>query len=276
MKSFEPKRVAFAAASGILASCFGTPTPLAPGFSGSVGFPHHGVQTDSIELPRQGPGYARYRPNDDHYWGQPYLVRAIQRAAATVAEQLPGGAPLLIGDLSARHGGKISRHNSHRSGRDVDLLWYVTTPRGATRRNPNFVRVGTDGLAPIPKHPGEYVRLDVPREWMLVKALLQSPDIDVQWMFCSRTVEALVIQHAIARNENPELIWHAQNVLLQPGDSLSHDDHIHLRAACPPESRVLGCEGGGPLWNWLPPSPALAELADEGLTELVGPYSLSD
>jgi penicillin-insensitive murein endopeptidase len=48
------------------------------------------------------------------------------------------------------------------------------------------------------------------------------------------------------------LIWHAETVLLQPGDSTPHADHIHLRIACSPEEAVTGCEGGGPLWEWLP------------------------
>ena len=33
---------------------------------------------------------------------------------------------------------------------------------------------------------------------------------------------------------------------LQPGDSLPHDDHFHLRVACSPEEAQAGCSGGGP------------------------------
>jgi penicillin-insensitive murein endopeptidase len=53
-----------------------------------------------------------------------------------------------------------------------------------------------------------------------------------------------------------DLVWHAETVLMQPGDSLAHDDHIHMRIACTPEELVLGCEGGGPRWEWLPAAPA--------------------
>lgn len=247
--------------------CFGTPTPLAPGLAGSVGMPHHGVQTEAIELPHKGPGYARFRRNGRHHWAQAPLVRAIQQAAATVDRAMPGGAPLLIGDLSARHGGKIARHNSHRSGRDVDLLWYVTNPRGVSVRNPNFVHMGADGLAPVPLRRA-YVRLDVARQWLLIKELLLSPHVNVQWMFCSRAVEDLIIAYAIAREESAALVWHAQNVLLEPGDSLSHDDHIHLRIACSSAATVRGCEGGGPLWNWLPAPPELGEVSSETWNKL--------
>jgi penicillin-insensitive murein endopeptidase len=182
-----------------------------------------------------------------------------------VADAMPGGAPLVIGDLSAKAGGKIPHHQSHRTGRDVDLPWFVTTPGGAPVRNPGFVPVGPDGLAKL-EEGGGYARIDVPREWRLVKELITSGEIDVQWMFCSSDVEALLVEYARARGEAPDLVWHAETVLMQPGDSLAHDDHIHMRIACTPEETVLGCEGGGPRWEWLP---ALPELEDaEALRDL--------
>jgi penicillin-insensitive murein endopeptidase len=249
------KRVLSIAALGV-SGCLGTPTPLAPGIGGSVGVPHLGVQTNAVELPVRGAGYVRYRPQGRHYWGNPRLVRAVENAARAVATARPGGAPLVIGDLSAERGGEIPRHNSHRTGRDVDLLWLVTTPDGAPAHNPGFVRIGADGLAAIPES-GDYVRLDVERQWLLLRELLMSTEIHVQWMFCSREIEALLIDYARARGEPPELVWRAETVLMQPGDSLPHDDHIHLRIACSPEEAVMGCEGGGPYWEWLPPLPRL-------------------
>jgi penicillin-insensitive murein DD-endopeptidase len=244
-----------------LTGCLGAPNSLAPGLRGSVGMPHHGVQTDAVELPKQGPGYARFRPNSPTYWGNPRLVRAVEEVAQKVAEERPGGSPLVVGDLSGRHGGKIPRHNSHRTGRDVDFLFYMTTPEGAPVRSPGFIRVGADGLA---EFAGQYLRLDVERQWLLTKQLLTSPHIDVQWLFVSRDIEALLIDYALAKETDLELIWQAETVMLQPGDSAPHDDHVHVRIACRPEEAVYGCEGGGPRWEWQPPLPRietpLAEL----------------
>jgi penicillin-insensitive murein endopeptidase len=236
-----------------LFGCFGTPTPLAPGLSGSVGWPHHGVQTGAIELPASGDGFCRYRERDGYYWGQPELVNGVREAAQRVQQVWPGGAPLVVGDLSARLGGKIERHNSHRSGRDVDLLWYVTDRWGNSVQNPSFVHIGGDGVGTIAGR-GE-VRLDVPREWQLIKALLSSEQLEVQWLYASHLVRSLVLAHATAMEEDPELIRRAAAVMSQPAESLSHDDHLHLRIACSPEDSAAGCEGGGPYWAWLrPPS----------------------
>ena len=245
--------------------CLGTPTPLVPTLEGSVGYPYFGVQTDAQQLPSTGPGYVRFRPDTDISWGRPRLIAAIADAAQHVSGQLPGGKPLLVGDLSAQFGGEIPRHRSHRSGRDVDLLWYVTTPSGVPTYNPGFVHVGPDLLA----HTDDgYVRLDVPRQWALIRRLLTSPEMEVQWIFCSRPVEAILIDYARAREEDYELLWRAETVLLQPGDSLAHDDHIHVRIACTPEESIQGCHGGGPHWNWLSELPTLEGPINRVLEEV--------
>jgi penicillin-insensitive murein endopeptidase len=242
-----------AAACAALSGCFSTPTPLAPGLNGTVGVPNQGVQTEAEELPVRGEGFVRYRPLSTHYFGRPRLVRALEAAAANVARRAPGGAPLFIGDLSAKTGGRIPGHDSHRSGRDVDLLFLVMTPAGVPIPSPGFVRFEGDGLA-LPPGSKDYVRLDIDREWLLLRSLLRSPEIDVQFMFVCHEVEALLIDRARALGEPDELVARAETVMIQPSDSLRHDDHVHLRVACAPDEAVTGCSGGGPRWQWLPPS----------------------
>lgn len=265
-------RCGLLAAGVILGGCFGTPTPLAPGLSGSVGTPQAGVLTHGVELPVRGPGFRRYRPRSPNYWGNPRLIAGITHAAQVVDRAYPGTAPLLVGDLSARRGGKIPGHRSHQSGRDIDLLFYVTTPSGASIHSPGFVPLDSDGLGQVPgADEPTYVRLDVERNWLLVKTLIELDALRVQWLFASRDVEALLIEYALARGEPLELVWRAATVLLQPGDSSPHADHFHMRIACSPSEMVAGCEGGGPYWPWLElPAPptfsAPGELAalDEG------------
>jgi penicillin-insensitive murein endopeptidase len=173
----------------------------------------------------------------------------------------------MVGDISPRWGGGTSGHRSHRTGRDADLLIYVLTPEGRSVPSPGFVRFGPDGLAEIEK--GKYLRVDVPREWQLVKALVSSPEANVQWLFFARWLEALVIEYARARGEDPELLWYAESVLLQPGDSEAHDDHLHLRVACTPDEAVAGCLGGGPYWPWIPQLPQLVTPPDADLTDAI-------
>jgi len=239
------------------AGCFGAPSALAPNLRGSVGLPHHGVVTNAVALPKKGDGYVLYR-DDGVRWGLPRLVHAIENAASKVAESRPG-PPLVVGDLSERYGGETARHRSHRSGRDADILFYVTTPRGVPVKSPGFVKFGSDGLG---SGSGDKVyRFDVERNWELVRTFLL--DDDVQWMFVARQVEVLLIEHAIGLGEPLDLVWRAQTVLRQPGDSAPHDDHFHLRLACSTEEMVEGCEGG-PRWPWQEELPEL-EMSDDDL-----------
>jgi penicillin-insensitive murein endopeptidase len=250
-----------------LAACTTTPTPLAPGQRGSVGVPHLGVQTDAVELPASGEGFRRFRPRGKHHWGVPRLVRLIQDAAAHVYRTMPGGPQLVVGDLSARTGGKIPGHNSHRTGRDVDLLYYVTTPRGVPIQSPGFVSHEGDGLAYV-RERGEYLLFDVPRQWELFKYLISRTDVGIQFLFVSRDIEAMLIDYALARHEPLDLVYRAQTVLLEPRDSLPHGDHVHLRIACTPEENLSGCSGGGPYWPWLPLAPVASPLEPDFFTAL--------
>ena len=270
------RRAVLVGLAALASGCFNTPTPLAPGLHGTVGAPNRGVLTESAELPMRGDGFVRYRPQSSHYFGRPRLVRALENAAAFVAQRAPGGAPVSVGDLSAKTGGRIAGHDSHRTGRDVDLLLLVTTPEGASIPSPGFVRFEGDGLARLPDTKG-FVRFDVDREWLLLRSLLTSPEIGVQFMFVCRELEALLIDHARALGEPDALVWHAETVMLEPSDSLRHDDHVHLRIACSPDEAAAGCSGGGPRWQWLPPDPPVRALGAEDWADIAldDPFDLA-
>jgi penicillin-insensitive murein endopeptidase len=223
------------------------------------------VLTKASELPAEGPGYRTLAANHRHY-GTPRFVAAIERAAAKVAHERPGSV-LTIGDLSAKNGGHISSHSSHRSGRDADLLLYMTTLEGAPVTSTSFVSVGTDGLA-WDEPNNRFLRLDVEREWLLVKALVEDPEARVQWLFVSRPVEAILIEWARARGEPGETVVRAMDTLLQPGPpAQSHDDHLHLRIACDPDEIAAGCEPTGPVRPWIAAADAAGLLPPLATTE---------
>jgi penicillin-insensitive murein DD-endopeptidase len=229
--------------------CARAPSPLTPHYAGSIGMPHRGVLTKATELPDEGPGYRVLSSNARHF-GTPRFVSALQRAAAKVAHERPGST-LTIGDLSARHGGRISSHSSHRTGRDADLLLYMTTLDGAPIATTGFVHVGNDGLA-FDEGTKRFLRFDVERQWLLVKALVEDPEARVQWLFVSRPVEAMLIDWARARGESGDTILRAMDTLLEPGPpAQSHDDHVHVRIACDKDELSAGCEPTGPERPWI-------------------------
>lgn len=242
--------------------CARAPSPLAPQIGGSIGRPNRGILTDAVELPPEGDGFKWLR-NDDRHYGLPRFVKALERAAATVARERPG-AMLSVGDLSIKTGGRLLPHFSHRTGRDADLLFYMTTLDGAPVESPGFIRVGADGLAWDEKGK-RYLRFDVERTWLLVKTLVEDPEARVQWVFAHRNIEAILVQWARARGEPGETIARAMDVLLEPNPGGAHDDHLHVRTACSPAELAAGCEHTGPVRPWIA---ALDRAAPELPTDL--------
>lgn len=246
------------------------PSAVAPTLQGAVGVPHAGFLTNGKELPVEGRGF-KWKSAADHHWGLPRMVDLIEESAGKVDELRPGTRALHVGDISARGGGNLMpKHRSHRTGRDVDLLFYVTTLEGVPVANDGFVKIGPDGLGV--STAGRFVRFDADREWLLIRSLVASDKAHVQWVFVSRILEALMVEHAIALGEPAALVQKAQTVMQQPGDSLPHDDHIHVRIACEADEYAHGCEGGGPSWAWIPrPAKRVEAPAGELLDALLGP-----
>ncbi|HVJ93432.1 MAG TPA: hypothetical protein VM580_26705, partial [Labilithrix sp.] len=141
-------------------------------------------------------------------------------------------------------------HFSHRTGRDADLLLYLTTLEGAPVESPGFVRVGPDGLAWDEKGK-RFLRFDVERTWLLVKTLILDPDARIQWVFANRNVEAILIEWARARGERGDTLVRAMEVMHEPHPGGPHDDHVHIRTACSPEEVASGCERTGPARAWI-------------------------
>jgi penicillin-insensitive murein endopeptidase len=212
--------------------------------------PHRGVLTDGAELPRDAEGIRWLRGNDRH-WAAPRFVGALERAAARVSASR-AGPPLVIGDLSVRYGGQLPEHMSHRTGHDVDLLLFVTTLSGAPVASPGFVRFDADGLAWDETHE-RFLRFDVERTWLLVKALVEDDDARVEWIFVSRPLQGLLTEWARARGDSTETIFRAERLMLQPGPPAeTHDDHLHVRTVCDAAELARGCEPTGPVRPWMP------------------------
>jgi penicillin-insensitive murein DD-endopeptidase len=259
-------------ACGALA-CGRMPSPLTPLWDGSIGMPHRGVLAHGAELPSRGAGFVWLR-HDDRHFALPRFAGAIERAAAAVDRQRPGSM-LTVGDLSLRHGGQLLPHASHRNGRDADLLLYVMTLDGTPVQSPGFLAFGPDGLAFDEKND-RFLRFDVEREWLLLKALIEDPEARIQWMFVHHALEPMLIEWAHARGEPTDTILRAEVVMAQPGPPAQpHDDHVHVRTACTRLEMTTGCEPNGPTRDWLDPVGAGDEAATnaELVTELLRPIA---
>ena len=257
--------IARVAAIAIALACgnFGCtiPSSLTPQIGGSMGMTHRGYLWNGEELAARGPGYAFLRDNGRHV-ALARFADAITAAAVEVDREA-SPSTLIIGDLSARNGGASLPHLSHRNGRDADLVLFATTLDGAHVESPGFIHFEADGLARDEKNH-RFLRVDVEREWLLVKTLIENPEARIQWIFCNHVIEALLVEWARARGEPDEIVWRAEQLMLEPHPGGAHDDHIHVRTACDAVDIVRGCIPFGPERPWLAlaPLPRLDDDAD--------------
>lgn len=210
---------------------------VSDGTSVSYGAPNDGVLLDGVRMPDRGPGYwapSMWR-NRGRRYGTRELVEVLAEAAGRVAKELPG-ARLGIADLSVQGGGKISHHQSHQTGRDADVLFYVTDARGKAQDATAMHRFNGEGRtleAPL--------RFDVARNWALVRALITSPVVRVQRIFVFEPLAQLLLDHARATDEPGAMLDLARSVMQQPSDAAPHDDHFHIRVGCADNDLPYGC-----------------------------------
>ena len=232
----------------ITAICSCVSKPLPAGQTISVGTAEHGYLQDPIRLEDQGNGYRRLRPGEGTRFGTPTLVGAIERAAREVADAFPGGHPLRVGDLSTPYGGSHSRHRTHRSGRDADLLFFARDAGGLAALGDGWLRFDRLGLATL---RNRVFRFDEARNWHFVRTLIMDNQARVKWLFCSNELKARLLRYAARYERSPQAVVRATWVLHQPTRGDSHDDHFHLRVGCGTKERNLGCREQAPHWPWL-------------------------
>lgn len=235
------------------------------GPSTSIGSPNEGRLEGGVSLPARGEGFMlnERRINVDSFYGTTEMIGAIQRAAAVVAREAPGST-LVVNDIGFREGGDIPHHGSHRSGRDADILFYLTSPQGEPVASRGVV-IEPDGTGDDFKDladgsDDEPVKLDVRRTWRFVRALVEDPEALVQRIFVAEHVRTMLLAEG-ARVRAPRFaLERAGDAMCQP--TPPHDDHIHLRLFCTAEDMRAGCLDGYPMYPW-----RRRELAAAGIDE---------
>ncbi len=169
-----------------------------------------------------------YAPGDVR-WGVEPLVSAIERAARAVRKQFPDSV-LSVGHLSKPGGGELDRHASHESGRDADIGFFVKNVQGKPVYADHFVPFKGDGTAPT--WPG--AQFDDARNWAFIAAMVGDAHARITHIFVSMPIRQRLLAYAQKIGAPPGLRVRASELMAQPRGSLPHDDHFHIRVACPP------------------------------------------
>ena len=189
----------------------------------SIGAPWSGRLRDATRL-RSGDRYHIRRPH--RAFGTRTTVEHTRAAITSTLEQFPNLHVLAIGDLSARHGGWISEHGSHQSGRDVDLgLFYKQQPSG---------------------YPASFVNatsktLHTAAMWALISRLVRTENRDggVKMMFLDFELQGVIYRWAKANGVSTKRLDRIFQYPHGRGAAAgivrhepNHADHLHVRFHC--------------------------------------------
>jgi len=193
-----------------------------------------------------------------NFYGTSELVGMLERTAQTLAARWPE-SQLAVGELSGPRGGKLNGHHSHRTGRDVDVAFFMHDSEGRAAAMQGFVSVNADGSA---LHSGRKLRFDDAKNWAMVATMLRDADARVQYMFVAQTIRTRLLMEGRRQGESDEFLRAAAAVMVQPRERHKHDNHFHLRIYCARDDRPA-CKDSAPYWPWYegtPPQGRYAEL----------------
>jgi penicillin-insensitive murein endopeptidase len=214
------------ASSAVLADALINPwqalrTP-AKGVARSIGDYSAGCLSGAETLPLDGDGYRVMRPGRRRNYGHPQLVDFIRTLGAAMHAR--GLAPILIGDLGQVRGGpQPNGHSSHQIGLDVDI-WFWSSDEAAA---PGLSRKGREAIQARSVIDGKKGALNA--EWtprMIELLHTAANDARVSRMFVHP-----IIKRALCEQIKDDRAWLGK---LRPW--YGHDDHVHVRLACPTDS----------------------------------------
>ena len=190
----------------------------------SFGRPQNGYLVSGTHMPPNSAAYFLRRP--ERAWGARHAVDQVVGAIRAVRRQFPRVKPLAIGDFSARHGGTLSMHGSHQSGRDADIGFYFRRqPRGYPR---GFAVATADNL-------------DFPATWALISAFLRTAGKPggVERIYMTYTTQALFYRlarkHGVPRARLDAWFQYPHGRRADHGFIRhwpGHTEHIHVRFRC--------------------------------------------
>jgi penicillin-insensitive murein endopeptidase len=199
----------------------------------TVGHPNDGYQVRAKRLTSTRELHVRGSSRDRAY-AHPALVLMLWRSARDVAKAAPGSV-LFVGDLSSKNGGPLSGHRSHQSGRDADVGFYVKDLHGKRAVSHEYVAFDGDGAS----KDGSPLVFDDERNWLLVESWARDRRAGLSHIFVSDPLRARLLRFARKSPRHARYVDDALALLKQPEHGEPHDDHFHVRIACPKEQTEI-------------------------------------
>lgn len=209
-----------ARADGVAKELFGAVTLPNQGQPASVGFYAKGCLSGAVAIPTDGPHWQAMRLSRNRRWGNPLLIRLLERFSQDAARN-DGWNGLLVGDISQPRGGPMkSGHASHQIGLDADI-WLTPMPNrtltAAEREN-----ISARSML----KPNAFLTVDnsvwTPAHARVIMRAASYPE--VERIFVNPAIKKKLCQTWTGDRSN----------LGKVRPYYGHDYHFHIRMHCPP------------------------------------------
>ncbi len=200
-----------------------TPSP-SPGPARVIGAPANGCIAGAAALPFDGVGYQAIRISRRRYFSHPETVDFVERLGRRATAL--GLAPFYVGDMSQPRGGPLPEmHVSHQNGVDVDI-WFNLDPKPA--------------LAPEARETVDLPSMILPDGSAIDPARFGRRQVRLLRLAASdKRVDRILVHPAIKRAlcagvggaRSGDRSW-----LRRIRPWYGHDEHFHVRLACPADS----------------------------------------
>ena len=189
-----------------------------PGSAQAIGTPAAGCLMGAEALESDGPGWQVLRLERKRNYAHPAMIDYIHWLGNQVRGESLG--TMIVGDLSQPRGGPMSfGHGSHQNGLDADIVFRLTDQplTDAERQRPDLISVVRGQRVDRSLWTDKLTRLiEIAASAPQVERIFVNPAIKAE--LC-RTVP--LAQHSWLHKLRP---W------------WGHDEHFHVRLACPPGS----------------------------------------
>ena len=187
--------------------------------SESIGFYSNGKVKESVSIDSYHSHFEKLFRTRGQLYSTTFLLDFVIDFIDEIKNDYPNVEKVQIGDISAKHGGKINRHQSHQNGLDIDVVYLRTNRRGQRIDNPEWGEYFTSGEK-LTKN------FDVKRNWKLFQNITSHPEVGrifVDWAVKRKFCE---LYGSSSRRD-------IQNTLRHLRPAKYHKTHFHLRLKCP-------------------------------------------
>ncbi|MEQ1876175.1 MAG: penicillin-insensitive murein endopeptidase [Bdellovibrionia bacterium] len=152
-------------------------------------------------------------------------------------------APVWIGDISLKPGGKFAKHITHQRGLDADIGYLVREHKLEGHRSKKFHARFTEQFGVNGELSENF---DLEANYGLFKRIVSETTYDALYVGCA-------IYDALEKRDKTEKVSIMDQIYAQKG----HEDHFHMRIKCPADR--LDCSDK---W-WRDPAKPVTKKSDE-------------